>query len=78
MNAICPGLVMTDMVYEKAGKALGVGGIEDSLPTTPPSTALGCCVTVEELAAMAVLLASDDGAGITGQSISVDGGAAFY
>ena len=78
VNAICPGLVMTDMVYEKAGKALGVGGIEGLVAHYTADTALGRCVTVEELAAMAVLLASDDGAGITGQSISVDGGAAFY
>ena len=33
---------------------------------------------VEEVAALAVLLASDAGAGITGQQISVDGGTAQY
>ena len=33
---------------------------------------------VHEVAAMAVLLASDAGAGITGQQISVDGGTSQY
>ena len=35
-------------------------------------------VTVEEIAAFAVHLASDAGAGFTGGTISLDGGAAFY
>ena len=34
--------------------------------------------TVEEVAAVAVLLASEAGAGITGAQISVDGGTAQY
>jgi enoyl-[acyl-carrier-protein] reductase (NADH) len=34
--------------------------------------------TVEEIAAVALLLASKEGAGITGASISVDGGTAQY
>jgi enoyl-[acyl-carrier-protein] reductase (NADH) len=34
--------------------------------------------TVEEVAAMAVLLASDAGGGITGALLSVDGGTAQY
>ena len=33
---------------------------------------------VEEVAAMAVLLASEAGAGITGATLSVDGGTAQY
>jgi 3-hydroxybutyrate dehydrogenase/3-oxoacyl-[acyl-carrier protein] reductase len=33
---------------------------------------------VHEVAAMALLLASDAGAGITGQQISVDGGTSQY
>jgi 3-hydroxybutyrate dehydrogenase len=33
---------------------------------------------VEEVAAMAVLLASDAGAGITGGTLSVDGGTSQY
>jgi enoyl-[acyl-carrier-protein] reductase (NADH) len=35
-------------------------------------------VTVEEVAAMALLLASDAGAGITGAMLNVDGGTAQY
>lgn len=78
VNSICPGLVLTDMVYEKAGRALGLGGVDGVVEHYTADTALGRCVTVEELAAMAVHLASDAGAGITGANISVDGGAAFY
>lgn len=78
VNSICPGLVLTDMVFEKAGRALGLGGVEGVVEHYTADTALGRCVTVEELAAMAVHLASDAGAGITGANISVDGGAAFY
>ncbi|MEU9376020.1 SDR family oxidoreductase [Streptomyces sp. NPDC048255] len=40
--------------------------------------ALKRTVTVEEVATVAVLLASDEGAGITGSLISVDGGTAGY
>lgn len=34
--------------------------------------------TIEEIAAMALLLASPEGAGITGASLSVDGGTAQF
>lgn len=78
VNAICPGLVITDMVYEKAGRALGTGGVDGLIEHYTADTALGRCVTVDEVAAMALHLASDAGAGITGATISVDGGAAFY
>ncbi|MBV9451362.1 MAG: SDR family oxidoreductase [Streptosporangiaceae bacterium] len=40
--------------------------------------ALKSPVTVEEVAAVAVLLASDEASGITGALISVDGGTAGY
>jgi NAD(P)-dependent dehydrogenase (short-subunit alcohol dehydrogenase family) len=35
-------------------------------------------VTPEEVAALALLLASEDGRGITGQAINVDGGSVLY
>ena len=35
-------------------------------------------VTSEEVAALALLLASEDGRGITGQAINVDGGSVLY
>ncbi len=38
----------------------------------------GRAQTVEEIAAFAAFLASDEAAAITGQSINVDGGMAYY
>lgn len=78
VNAICPGLVITDMLYEKAGQALGVGGVEGVIEHYTADTALQRPVTVEEIAAFAVHLASDAGAGFSGGTISLDGGDAFY
>ncbi len=40
--------------------------------------ALGRPITVEEVAALAVLVASPGGSGITGALLSVDGGTAAY
>ena len=40
VNAICPGLVLTDMVYEKAGKNLGVDGVEGLIEHYTSHTAL--------------------------------------
>jgi len=78
VNSVCPGLVLTDMVQEKAGQALGLGGVDDLIKHYTEETALGRCVTVEEIAAFCVHLASDDGAGFSGANISLDGGTAFY
>lgn len=78
VNAICPGLVVTDMLYEKAGAALGLDGVDAVVEHYTAGTALKRPVTIEEIAAFAVHLASDDGAGFTGGTISLDGGDAFY
>lgn len=78
VNSICPGLVLTDMVYDKAGASLGLGGVDDLVEHYTADTALGRVVTVEEIAAFATFLASDAGAGFTGANVSLDGGAAFF
>ncbi len=78
VNAICPGLVITDMVHERAGGALGVDGVEGLIEHYCGSTALKRPVTIEEIAAFAVHLSSDAGAGFAGGTISLDGGDAFY
>lgn len=78
VNAICPGLVLTDMLREKAGRALGESGVDGVVQRYTQYTALQRCVTPEEIAALAVFLASDAASGITGGAISVDGGSAFY
>jgi 3-hydroxybutyrate dehydrogenase len=76
VNAICPGYVDTEMVsrgIERITARTGRSADEalDSLKKMSPQNRL---VTAEEVAAMALLLASDEGRGITGQGINVDGG----
>ena len=78
VNAICPGLVITDMVRDRAGGTLGVDGVEGLIAHYCANTALKRPVTIEEVAAFAVHLASDAGAGFSGGTISLDGGDAFY
>ena len=76
VNAICPGYVDTDMVtrgVEKITSQTGRSADEalDILKKMSPQNRL---VTPEEVAAVALLLASEEGRGITGQGINVDGG----
>lgn len=76
VNAICPGYVDTEMVsrgVEKITTRTGRTAEEalDSLKQMSPQNRL---VTPEEVAAVALLLASDEGRGINGQGINVDGG----
>ncbi len=80
VNAICPGLVITDIVRDNGpatAKAMGMA-FDEMIDMFAQETAVKRPNTVEEVAAMAVLLASDAGAGITGATLSVDGGTAPY
>jgi NAD(P)-dependent dehydrogenase (short-subunit alcohol dehydrogenase family) len=80
VNAICPGLVITDIVKQSGpatAKAMGIT-FDEMVTTLSKDSALERPVTVEEVAAVALLLASDAGAGITGTALSVDGGTAQY
>jgi 3-hydroxybutyrate dehydrogenase len=77
VNAICPGYVETDMaqyavknIVEKTG--LSADDALDALRSTSPQRRL---ISVDEVAAIALLLASDEGRGINGQAINIDGGA---
>lgn len=80
VNAICPGLVVTDIVRETGpATAENMGLTFDGLiDLFAQESAIKRPNTVEEVAAVAVLLASNEGAGITGAMISVDGGTAAY
>jgi len=80
VNAICPGYVDTEMVsrgVERITERTGRSAEEalDSLKKMSPQNRLA---TPEEVAAVALLLASDEGRGITGQGINVDGGTVLY
>jgi len=80
VNAICPGLVITDIVRDngpKTAEAMGMS-FDEMVALFSKEAAIERPNTVEEVAAVAVLLASDLGGGITGALLSVDGGTAQY
>jgi len=80
VNAICPGYVETDMVakgIERITKRTGLSAeaAKDSLNKMSPQNRM---VTPEEVAAVALLLASDEGRGINGQGLNIDGGTVLW
>ena len=80
MNSICPGLVVTDIIKNngpETAKAMGME-FDEMITMFAQEAAIKRPNTVEEIAAMALLLASKEGAGITGAMLSVDGGTAQY
>lgn len=79
-NAICPGFVATDMATAAArniAKKTGKSEAEATrwLAALSPQNRL---MEAEEVAAVAVLLASEESRGINGQAINIDGGAVVY
>ncbi len=80
VNAICPGYVDTDMttgavkqIEAKTGRT--ASDALDAIKRMSPQNRL---ITPEEVAALALLLASEEGRGITGQAINVDGGSVLF
>lgn len=80
VNAICPGLVITEIIKRNGpATAEGMGlTFEGMVDLFAAESAIKRPNTVEEVAAVAVLLASDVASGITGVTYSVDGGTAAY
>ena len=80
VNAICPGYVDTEMTTRAVANIEAATGrsATDSLEAIKNMSAQRRLVTPEEVAALALLLASDDGRGITGQAINVDGGSVLF
>ncbi|HEX8180402.1 MAG TPA: 3-oxoacyl-ACP reductase FabG [Pyrinomonadaceae bacterium] len=76
VNAICPGYVDTDMTTRALERIEATTGrsAADSLEAIKRMSPQQRLVTPEEVAALALLLASDAGRGINGQAINVDGG----
>ncbi|MBN8866262.1 MAG: SDR family oxidoreductase [Solirubrobacterales bacterium] len=76
-NAILPGFVDTEMVRSEAAAAAEARDltVDEVIKKFLRIQPLGRMVTTEEVGALAVYLASDAGAPITGQGINIDGGA---
>jgi NAD(P)-dependent dehydrogenase (short-subunit alcohol dehydrogenase family) len=80
VNAICPGYVDTEMVergVERITKRTG-RSVEEAVDTLKRMSPQNRLVTPEEVASMALLLASEDGRGINGQGINIDGGTVLF
>jgi len=75
VNAICPGFVQTDMLgeFEAHARILGVP-FETVLDNGRNRVPLKRFLQPDEVAALAVYLASADSDGMTGQSLLIDGG----
>jgi NAD(P)-dependent dehydrogenase (short-subunit alcohol dehydrogenase family) len=74
VNLLCPGWTNTSLLdFEKVAQRAGTT-VDEAIESAAAENAQHRVLEPEELAGMATLLASDDGAGITGQVISVDGG----
>jgi NAD(P)-dependent dehydrogenase (short-subunit alcohol dehydrogenase family) len=80
VNAICPGYVDTEMTTRAVSNIEATTGrsADDALEAIKNMAAQKRLITPEEVAALAVLLASDAGRGITGQAINVDGGSVLF
>lgn len=80
VNAICPGYVDTPLTDQAVANIAARTGRSEAearaaLERTSPQNRL---MTPEEVAAVAVLLASDSARGINGQAINVDGGSVMF
>jgi NAD(P)-dependent dehydrogenase (short-subunit alcohol dehydrogenase family) len=80
VNALCPGVIETDIVKEGGAGAAAAMGLtyDELLAQFAADSAIKRINEVEDVANVAVLLASDAGAGITGSLISIDGGTSPY
>jgi NAD(P)-dependent dehydrogenase (short-subunit alcohol dehydrogenase family) len=81
VNAICPGPVTETQMSKDLGavlaKKMGVSA-EEQLSGFLNGLLQGRAQTADEIAHAALFLCSDQSSAMTGQSLNVDGGAAFY
>lgn len=74
-NCICPGTVESPSLMERiAANAAAAGSLEAARAAFVDRQAMGRLGTPEEIARLAVYLASDEAEFITGQAIVIDGG----
>jgi NAD(P)-dependent dehydrogenase (short-subunit alcohol dehydrogenase family) len=77
VNAICPGYAATDLTWESARRIQAKTGrsFEEAVRALTALSPQRRLVEPEEVAALAVYLASEDARGVTAQAWNVDGGA---
>jgi NAD(P)-dependent dehydrogenase (short-subunit alcohol dehydrogenase family) len=73
VNAICPGTVFTPLM-EPMLRARGDGDLEAGLAKTVVKYPIGRLGNPEEIARVALFLASDDASFVTGSIVTADGG----
>jgi NAD(P)-dependent dehydrogenase (short-subunit alcohol dehydrogenase family) len=80
VNALCPGWVDTGMARDSLAALAAEGGVpvEEYRRRREATVPLGRFIGADEVARLAVFLASDAGAGMTGQAINLDGGVAMW
>jgi NAD(P)-dependent dehydrogenase (short-subunit alcohol dehydrogenase family) len=76
VNAICPGYVATDLTWASARNIQERTGrpFDDAVRSLAAFSPQKRLIEPEEVAALAVLLASDEARGVTAQAWNVDGG----
>ena len=77
VNAICPGFIKTDLIDLDTIAATHQQPVEDMWNAIEGASTIGRTVNVEEVAALAVYLASNSADGMNGQSIALDGGISY-
>jgi NAD(P)-dependent dehydrogenase (short-subunit alcohol dehydrogenase family) len=81
VNAICPGPVTETKMSKDLTREFGEyfnSGADETLQQMLQSILQGRPQTAEEIACAALFLVSDQASAITGQTLNVDGGMAFY
>ncbi|HVH73225.1 MAG TPA: SDR family oxidoreductase, partial [Candidatus Dormibacteraeota bacterium] len=81
VNAICPGPVAETQMFKEFSQALAEKAdvsVEKQLSRMLHAVLQGRAQTADEIARAALFLCSEQSSAITGQSINVDGGVAFY
>ena len=81
VNSILPGIIETDIVRETgpdSAIAMGVAGYDELIEMFSQESSIKRPNKVEEVAAVAVMLASDAARNITGNMFPVDGGTMPY